>query len=816
MLEIARPTSQLELLKKAKIILSFLSKNQDAELKKKFHKQFLEILPNLNLFLQETLLHKDDDQSRELKIDIVKLIKQQLRKADSISISSDENSQKQLTKFVHLISKSTAKQNQFQTDLANYFKQKFINIDSVLIEKEGIVFKKNQDGNYSKEPAGTADVVIKIINKKGELISQYCVECDGSSHTDKEKDDLRDAYLINNSNGFLCLKHGNIDFADYLSQNQNEAQKINNLAKEINQNEVVVQEKTLLKEQIRAQKPIQAGPRNPFKLLYGCDDEEKMPTTDASTSSQGEMPINTRKKPRFIKQKNDAGDLALEEAGKIAEAEQKLIDLFYRNIEEEQWDVFLDETFKICRQKSRSNLDSYLLKIAKTYVAELLKTKYKHKCFLSSDFFAALGAFDMRPDEILYIANNLLLQNKKFIENTEEFDTLIKTAFTSRATVLDCEDARFQMCCLTCCHNNYLYLFQYLQKHHEKFSEKIDLMSCLKVCSYGNSYEIAKLLLLKLSQKETESLGIAAETKSWCIDAAFKGSLEMVKVLLGCGVDVNSVNEKSYTALMLAAKNGHTEVARLLLERRANVDLQDEDGITALMLAAQNGHTEVVELLLNKEANVNSKLKTTGQTALMLAAQEGHTKVVELLLNKEANVNLQLKTGQTALMLAAQEGHTKVVELLLNKEANVNLQLKKGETALMLAAQVGHTEVVRLLLERRANVDLQDEDGITALMLVACSGNTKVVELLLNKEANVNLQLKTGQTALMLAAKNGHTEVVELLLNKGADIDPKLKTGETALMLAVKNGHTEVAELLKKLSTPSNNPNGPRISGTSR
>jgi hypothetical protein len=35
---------------------------------------------------------------------------------------------------------------------------------------------------------------------------------------------------------------------------------------------------------------------------------------------------------------NDEEDLALEEAGKIAEAEQKLIDLFYRNIEEEQWD----------------------------------------------------------------------------------------------------------------------------------------------------------------------------------------------------------------------------------------------------------------------------------------------------------------------------------------------------------------------------------------------------------------------------------------------------------------------------------------------
>ena len=294
--EIAPPTSQLELLKIAKIILSCLSENQDAELKKEFHTRFLTILPSLNVFLQETLLQKGNDESRELKIDIVKLIKQQLRKrkADSIFISSDENSQKQLTKFVHLISTSTAKQNQFQTDLANYFKRKFINIDSVLIEKEGIVFQKNPDGTYSKKPAGTADVVIKIINKEGEVISQYCVECDGSSHADTAKDNARDAHLRNNSNKFLCLEHGNIDFADYLPQNKNALQNLNNIAQEINENKVVMQEKTLLKERIKAQKPIQVGPRNAFKLLYGCDKEE-MPTTDASTSSQEEMPTTTKK-----------------------------------------------------------------------------------------------------------------------------------------------------------------------------------------------------------------------------------------------------------------------------------------------------------------------------------------------------------------------------------------------------------------------------------------------------------------------------------------------------------------------------------------
>ena len=70
-----QPNSPLELLKRAEIILSSLSKNQDAEYKKKFHEQFeqfLKILPDLNEFLQKTLLHKDNYESRELKIDIVK------------------------------------------------------------------------------------------------------------------------------------------------------------------------------------------------------------------------------------------------------------------------------------------------------------------------------------------------------------------------------------------------------------------------------------------------------------------------------------------------------------------------------------------------------------------------------------------------------------------------------------------------------------------------------------------------------------------------------------------------------------------------
>jgi len=61
------------------------------------------------------------------------------------------------------------------------------------------------------------------------------------------------------------------------------------------------------------------------------------------------------------------------------------------------------------------------------------------------------------------------------------------------------------------------------------------------------------------------------------------------------------------TALMSAAGGGTVEVVRLLLERGANVDQQNENGWTALMSAAFRGYADVISLLLAHGADAGLK-----------------------------------------------------------------------------------------------------------------------------------------------------------------------------------------------------------------
>ena len=279
------------------------------------------------------------------------------------------------------------------------------------------------------------------------------------------------------------------------------------------------------------------------------------------------------------------------------------------------------------------------------------------------------------------------------------------------------------------------------------------------------------------------------------IEAANKGNIEVVKLLLKENADVNIQDKNGVTALMLASLNGHTHVVELLLKENADVNIKNKQGMTALNLASLKGHTHVVELLLKKNANVNIQDKH-GVTALMLASLKGHTQIVELLLKENADVNIQKKDRLTALVGASENGHVQVVELLIKNNADVNIQKDDGWTALMVASQNGHTQVVELLLKENADVNTQNEDGWTALMLASQHGHTQVVEMLLRDNADVNIQNEEGWTALMLACLNSHTQIAELLLKENADVNIKNIQGMTALMVASQNGHTEVVELL--------------------
>jgi serine/threonine-protein phosphatase 6 regulatory ankyrin repeat subunit B len=196
-------------------------------------------------------------------------------------------------------------------------------------------------------------------------------------------------------------------------------------------------------------------------------------------------------------------------------------------------------------------------------------------------------------------------------------------------------------------------------------------------------------------------------------NAAQKGYVQMVKILLKTGIDINQQDSLGFTALHWAAYYGHQAVVESLLANGANIGLASNTGTTALYWAALNGRQAVVELLLAHGANPNIA-DNTGTTALYLAALNGRQAVVESLLAHGANPNIADNSGATALYVAAAQGHQAMFELLLAHGVDINQQDPLGRAALHRAAEQGLQPVVKLLLSHGADIALQTTGGRTA------------------------------------------------------------------------------------------------------
>jgi ankyrin repeat protein len=101
--------------------------------------------------------------------------------------------------------------------------------------------------------------------------------------------------------------------------------------------------------------------------------------------------------------------------------------------------------------------------------------------------------------------------------------------------------------------------------------------------------------------------------------AAFAGDLELVRLLLSYGADPKIVSSDGETMVAAAAGLGfihgyHTgrpeeerlQVVRLLVELGGDVNQADDYGITPLMVAANMGHTAVIQYLVDRGADLGA------------------------------------------------------------------------------------------------------------------------------------------------------------------------------------------------------------------
>lgn len=114
-------------------------------------------------------------------------------------------------------------------------------------------------------------------------------------------------------------------------------------------------------------------------------------------------------------------------------------------------------------------------------------------------------------------------------------------------------------------------------------------------------------------------------------EAAFKGSKEVVDLLIAAHADVRKQNSQGKTPFHRAVSGNHLGVAKSLLDNGADINLQDTLGYTPGHYAAFFGLLESTKFLVEHGANMDLRDHISKKTCLELAQERRHYSVVEYL-----------------------------------------------------------------------------------------------------------------------------------------------------------------------------------------
>lgn len=116
---------------------------------------------------------------------------------------------------------------------------------------------------------------------------------------------------------------------------------------------------------------------------------------------------------------------------------------------------------------------------------------------------------------------------------------------------------------------------------------------------------------------------------------------ELCKLLLEKGADCNApVHGGPLTPFLIAVEDESLELVKLFLNFGANIEAIDRNGNTVLHYAALNQQVDVIAFMLNQGLNIESRNQSY-DTPLFHAIRNQNWKVFEFLLNHGANVNIR-------------------------------------------------------------------------------------------------------------------------------------------------------------------------------
>ncbi len=146
-------------------------------------------------------------------------------------------------------------------------------------------------------------------------------------------------------------------------------------------------------------------------------------------------------------------------------------------------------------------------------------------------------------------------------------------------------------------------------------------------------------------------------------EIARKGTLnEMEQIYNENNKVIDSINEKSFTPLILACYKENVDVALFLISKTNNINYASNLG-TALMAAVMKGNLQLINALLERKVNLNAQ-DDEGKTALHIATLTNQNDIVKLLLKEGAKKEIKSNFNESPLDIARSNKNTELIILL--------------------------------------------------------------------------------------------------------------------------------------------------------
>lgn len=271
------------------------------------------------------------------------------------------------------------------------------------------------------------------------------------------------------------------------------------------------------------------------------------------------------------------------------------------------------------------------------------------------------------------------------------------------------------------------------------------------------------------------------------LEAAGRGSIEAVRLLLDKGVDLAAQDQDFCDAFRRAAKSGHLDICQLLVEHGAEPDTESwgegMEVVSSLTCAAEGGNLAIMQMVIDARRQAGAKLAEPKEliAAITNGVKGGHVNSVLTLCSQQFELNL---VAQPFAMVKAKDWmvtaiRTGRVDMMAALHQVLQTQFAGWQLdghVLCLEAMAAQNQQALNWLVHNFKLDINAPGSmhgpagfqVTLLMQAASTGNIPMMQQLLQMGAKIVVDRASPQgmqrySALEAAAQGGQTAALRFL-----------------------------------------------------